>query len=77
MKHEQLDPSQLRQRGFEVLVRGLGWVNAVRFMQQYETSHLNYMAERDAILSGVAVDELMREMSAFAREKNDDASAES
>ena len=44
------NPNELRQRGFEALVASLGWTNAVRFLQQYETSHLNYTKERDQIL---------------------------
>ena len=45
-----LEPVELRARGFDALVRSLGWVNAVRFMQQFEPSRLNYVNERDAIL---------------------------
>ena len=44
------DPVELRRRGFEALVKTLGWVNAVRFLQQYETSRLDYTRERDQIL---------------------------
>jgi hypothetical protein len=44
------DPVELRRQGFEALVRALGWVNAVRFLQQYETSQLDYTSERDRIL---------------------------
>jgi len=44
------DPVELRRRGFEALVRTLGWVNAVRFLQQYETSQLDYTRERDQFL---------------------------
>lgn len=45
-----MDPVELRQRGFEVLVAALGWVNAVRFLQQYETNRTDYTSERDQIL---------------------------
>ena len=41
------DPVELRRQGFEALVKTLGWVNAVRFLQQYETSRLDYTRERD------------------------------
>ena len=44
------DPVELRRQGFEALVKTLGWVNAVRFLQQYETSRLDYTRERDQIL---------------------------
>ena len=44
------DPVELRRQGFEALVKTLGWVNAVRFLQQYETSGLDYTSERDQFL---------------------------
>lgn len=43
-------PVELRQRGFEALVASLGWINAVRFIQQYEVSPHDYTKERDQIL---------------------------
>jgi hypothetical protein len=44
------NPVELRQRGFEALVASLGWVNAVRFLQQYEINRHDYTKERDQIL---------------------------
>ena len=44
------DPVELRRQGFEVLVAALGWVNAVRFLQQYETGRLDYTRERQQFL---------------------------
>jgi hypothetical protein len=44
------DPVELRQRGFETLVTALGWVNAVRFIQQYEAGRGDYARERDRFL---------------------------
>ncbi len=44
------DPVELRRQGFEALVKALGWVNAVRFLQQYETSRLDYTRERHQFL---------------------------
>lgn len=41
-----LEPVELRAKGFEALVGALGWVNAVRFLQQYEKSSLDYTRER-------------------------------
>jgi len=43
-------PAELRARGCRALVDSLGWVNAVRFLQQYETGIGNYTEERDEIL---------------------------
>jgi hypothetical protein len=44
------DPVELRRQGFEALVKALGWVNAVRFLQQYDASRLDYTREREQIL---------------------------
>ena len=45
-----VDPVELRRRGFQVLVEALGWVNAVRFLRQYEVGQGDYTRERDAFL---------------------------
>ncbi len=57
-----LSPVELRTRGFDALVAALGWVNAVRFIQQYEPSRLNYVEERDAILPDWNAQEMIRRM---------------
>jgi len=44
------NPVELRSRGFQALVKELGWVNAVRFLREYETGGGDYVSERDAIL---------------------------
>jgi hypothetical protein len=44
------DPVDLRNRGFAALVAALGWINAVRFMQQYERHSGDYTKERDQLL---------------------------
>jgi hypothetical protein len=44
------DPVERRRRGFEALVQAIGWVNAVRFLRQYEVGQGDYTRERDAFL---------------------------
>ena len=56
------DPVELRRQGFEALVRTLGWVNAVRFLQQYETSRLDYTRERDQFLPEWDAETLTRKL---------------
>jgi hypothetical protein len=55
-----LDPVDLRRLGFEALVAALGWVNAVRFLQQYETSRLDYTRERQQLLPDWDAETLIR-----------------
>ncbi len=57
-----LSPVELRTRGFDALVAALGWVNAVRFIQQYEPSRLNYVEERDAILPDWNAQEMIQRL---------------
>ena len=53
-----LEPVELRSRGFEILSRTLGWVNAVRFIQEYEPSRRDYTKEREGILPELSAEEL-------------------
>lgn len=62
MSETLLEPAELRSRGFDALVECLGWVNAVRFLQQYETSRLDYTAERERILPAWQAEELVRQL---------------
>jgi hypothetical protein len=62
-----LEPVELRARGFEILVQSLGWVNAVRFIHQFERSTHNYVAERDTLLPDWGAEELVKRMSELGR----------
>jgi hypothetical protein len=44
------NPVELRSRGFQALIKELGWVNAVRFLLEYESGTGDYVHERDTIL---------------------------
>jgi hypothetical protein len=44
------NPVELRRRGFQALVKELGWVNALRFLREYEAGAGDYVRERDSIL---------------------------
>jgi hypothetical protein len=58
------NPVELRRRGFDVLVASLGWVNAVRFLQQYEAGAGDYTKEREQLLPDWDAERLMREVEA-------------
>lgn len=62
------DPVELRRQGFEALVKTLGWVNAVRFLQQYETSRLDYTRERDQLLPEWDAQTLVQKLHQKAKE---------
>lgn len=44
------DPVELRRKGFVALVESLGWINAVRFIRQYEQGQGDYTRERQSLL---------------------------
>ena len=54
-------PAELRRRGLEVLVRELGYVDAMRFLLQYETGQGDYTRDRRQFLPSWTVEELIRE----------------
>ena len=68
MSGSLLEPVELRARGFEALVKTLGWVNAVRFVQQFERSSLDYTLERGAILPNWDAAEMMRRLEGLERQ---------
>jgi hypothetical protein len=62
-------PAELRRRGLEVLVRELGYVDAMRFLHQYETGQGDYTRERVQFLPSWTVEDLIREANQHARPK--------
>jgi len=62
-----LEPVELRSRGFEALAQSLGWVNAVRFIHQYERSGNNYTSEREVLLPQLSGEELVKRMNEVKR----------
>jgi hypothetical protein len=53
---------ELRRAGIEALMKALGPVGMARFLQQFDPGRGDYTAERDRILGGATVDELVEEV---------------
>jgi len=53
--------SELRDRGFRALTEALGWVNAVRFLRQYDPGSGNYTQERETLLPALDASTLVQE----------------
>ena len=62
-----LNPAELRCRGLEILVRELGYVDAMRFMLQYDTGQGDYTRDRDRILPAWSVTEVVHEADKLVR----------
>jgi hypothetical protein len=52
-------PTELRRAGIDALMRALGPVGMIRFLQQFDVGHGDYTADRDRILGNPTVDNLM------------------
>lgn len=61
------NPAELRERGFRALARSLGWVNAVRFVQQIESGHGDYTKTRHRFLPSWDAETLVSRASDLAR----------
>lgn len=54
-----LTPIELQRRGMQVLVRELGYPDAVRFMLQFRRGAGDYSKDRKRLLGAVTFDELV------------------
>jgi hypothetical protein len=54
--------AEIRRAGIDALVNALGPLGMVRFLQQLDPGHGDYIAQRYAILGNPTVDELMAEV---------------
>jgi hypothetical protein len=58
MSTTQLTPSELRARGFAALLRELGPVDFVRFVQQFESGSGDYTREREQWLGNLSLEQI-------------------
>lgn len=68
MRTKLLNPIELRQQGFAVLVEHLGLANALRFMRQFEVGQGDYTKERDVIFEGETVEQIAVKIRASRRQ---------
>jgi len=54
-------PALVRKAGLSALKKELGTVGATYFMRQFSTGQGNYTAERDNLLRGITLDEIIEE----------------
>lgn len=62
MTTDYLTLNEIRMIGFEVLVRELGPVGAIRFIQQYEAGRGNYTRDRRKFLPKKSVREIGKQI---------------
>jgi len=56
------NPVALRKAGLEALTKELGPLGMTLFIRQYENGYGDYTAERDELLKGITLEEVVREL---------------
>lgn len=54
--------TEVTQEAISVLLREIGIVNTVRFLNQYSTGYGNYVEERDQLFGHLTLDEIIGEI---------------
>lgn len=62
MKTQTMTAEEIRALGLQALAAALGPVGMVRFLQQFETGHGDYVEERQATLGQTGVEDLAQQI---------------
>lgn len=62
MNTREMTSEQIRTKGLEALVRELGTVGMIRFIQLFEPGSGDYTKEREDLLKGITLNEIMSEI---------------
>lgn len=54
------NPTLVRKLGIDALTRELGNVGTICFLRQFEEGYGNYTAERESLLEGITMDEVIK-----------------
>ena len=57
-----LSLAEVRSKGWEILVKELGYSGATKFILLYETGKGNYVEERRELFEGTSVEKIVAEM---------------
>jgi hypothetical protein len=57
-----MTPIELTQKGFKVLVEALGYVDAVRFLRQFDCGNGDYTQERDQWLNSLTMADILEDI---------------
>ncbi|PSB02175.1 hypothetical protein [Merismopedia glauca] len=72
MNTEQMSLLEIRQRGLEALNQALGTVGTIRFLQQFSKSTGNYTEEREKLLEGITMDDILAQLEELRKQKQSD-----
>lgn len=59
---ERYIPNTIRKRGIEALTKELGPIGMAHFIRQFDLGEGDYTKEREQLLAGITVDDILREL---------------
>ncbi|MCL4868344.1 MAG: hypothetical protein KJ063_05200 [Anaerolineae bacterium] len=62
--------TEVTQEAITVLLREIGVVNTVRFLNQYSAGYGNYVEERDQLFGHLTLDEIINEIKKDRKQAN-------
>ncbi len=62
MNASELTLEEIRERGLQALLKELGPVGMIRFLQQFETGHGDYTRDRFQWLGNPSVDDVLQQI---------------
>ena len=62
-------PVALQRAGMDVLIKGLGAIDAMRFIHLYDSGHGDYTKERHEIYDNMSADELFADIKKWEEER--------
>ncbi|MBR8838223.1 MAG: hypothetical protein DSM106950_30540 [Stigonema ocellatum SAG 48.90 = DSM 106950] len=62
MNTNRMSPLEIRKRGLEALAQALGPVGMVRFLQQFGGNKGDYTQERDQLLEGITMNDIVAQI---------------
>jgi len=65
-----MSPTVLRKAGLEAVAKALGPLGMVRFLQQFETGVGDYTKERERLLEGLSVQDIVSEVKSKRKKRN-------
>ncbi len=60
-----MTPIELNRKGFQALVKSLGYVDAVKFIHQFDQGRGNYTEERDQWLDQLTMEEIITDIKTY------------
>ncbi len=60
-----MTPIELNRKGFQALVKSLGYVDAVKFIHQFDQGSGNYTEERDQWLDKLTMEEIITDIKTY------------